>query len=92
MTDTMNKDPCPPDQRTPRPTPSPQQGGEFNEPGVTEDNLAQVNVVFYGTFAVSKQWFMPSNPNYDSSLYYFMVFFHYCKFPCYPKGIIFTRE
>ena len=39
MSDSMDKDPCPPDQRTPPPTPSPQVVGEPDEPRVAKDKV-----------------------------------------------------
>ena len=41
----LDDDPRAPDQRTPPPSPPPRQGGEPDQPGVAEGDLAQVELV-----------------------------------------------
>ena len=57
----FDKDPRPPDQRTPPPTPSPQVVGEPNEAALAEAELATVDVGFHAAFEVSEEWSMPKH-------------------------------
>ena len=93
MSDFMHKDPFPPDQRTPPPTPLPQQGGgEPDEPGVSEDKMTQVDAAYHTAFEVGNVWSMPQNPMYKQYLCNFMAFAHNHNFTPYPKNTKFTRE
>ena len=89
MSDSVDEDPRPPDERTPPPTPPPLQGGEANE---AEDDLAQVDESFHAAFAVDEQWVIPRHPTYEDPLCFMMAFAHNRNFPRYPKGSKFTRE
>ena len=50
MSDPMDEDPRPPDQRTPPPTPSPQVVGEPNEAALAEAELVMVDMGFHATY------------------------------------------
>ena len=90
MSDPMDEDPRPPDQRTPPPTPSPQVVGEPEE-ATQEAEVAMVDVAYHAAFEVSEEWSMPRHNTYEHSLCNFMAFAHNRDFVRYKKGTIFSR-
>ena len=64
----LHDNPRPPDQRTPLPTPPPQQEGEADKPGVAEDELAQVDTAHHATFEVGNAWGTPRNNTYEHTV------------------------